>query len=172
MDDVAFRAAMATTPSPVTVVTTSVDGGQVGCTVSAFMSLSLSPRMVAVALDDRSSVLGRIHERGAFGVNVLAAGQSELAMGFAQSRCDRFAGVPWWPDAGLPRLAGTSAWLACRLQAIVRTGDHHLLVGEVTDTATSALPPLVYAERRFGHHSGLQERPIVPVVRQLAACAS
>lgn len=165
-----FRDVMAATPGPVTVVTTMSEAGPVGCTVSAFMSLSLSPMLVAVALDKRSSVLGVIEATGTLGINVLAAPQAELALQFASSVPDRFAGVAWRRVGGLPRIHGTTGWLRCRVASVVDAGDHRLIVSEVLDVENSSQPPMVYAERLFGGHSKIQERPMASLARQLAAC--
>ncbi len=171
MDDDVFRAVMAASPAPVTVVTSSDGDRAVGCTVSAFMSLSLSPRMIGVALDGRSSMLGHVERWKSFGVNVLAATQPEIALQFASGTQDRFDGLAWWRDGGLPRLLGTTAWLRCRLVTAVDAGDHRLLMGEVNDAACSQHPPMGYAARLFGGHSSLQARPLPLITQQLAACA-
>ena len=171
MDDTTFRNVMAASPAPVTIVTTMRDGQPVGCTVSAFMSLSLSPRMVAVALDLRSSVLGHIETTNTIGINLLAAEQSDVALQFASSAPDRFAGVAWWREGGVPRLLGTAAWLQCRLVSVIDAGDHRLLMGEVVDAAYSSQSPLVYAERLFGSHSKIGGRPLPRILDQLAAWA-
>ncbi len=171
MDEQVFRNVMAASPAPVTVVTTMRDERPVGCTVSAFMSLSLSPRMIAVALDRQSSMLRHIETTNSVGVNVLAATQPDVALQFASSVPDRFAGITWWREGGVPRLLGTTAWLRCRLAGVVDAGDHRLLMGEVVDAAYSQQPPMVYAERLFGGHSGLQERSLPLIIEQLAAFA-
>lgn len=171
MDEQRFRNVMAASPAPVTVVTTADEDGPAGSTVSAFMSLSLEPRLVAVALDRRSSLLPRVEATEQFGVNLLAAAQSEVALQFARPGADRFAGLSWFADAGLPRLHGTTAWLRCGLTNIAEAGDHLLLMGEVLDAAYSPLAPLVYAERLFGGHSGLKQREVPVQARYLAALA-
>jgi flavin reductase (DIM6/NTAB) family NADH-FMN oxidoreductase RutF len=171
MDDQSFKNVMAATPAPVTVVTTAGITGPVGCTVSAFMSLSLSPRMVAVALNSHSSLLADVDSSEVFGVNLLGAAQSGIALQFASSGIDRFSDVAWYADGGIPRLHGTAAWLRCRLVNRVDAGDHVLLMGEVLDAVCSTTPPMVYAERLFGGHSGLQDRPRPVLSRHVAACA-
>lgn len=171
MEDQSFRDVMAASPAPVTVITTADKGGPAGCTVSAFVSLSLQPRLVGVALDRRSSLLPRVQAAQQFGVNILAATQSEVALQFASAGVDRFAGLDWFSDTDLPRLHGTSGWLRCRLASLVEAGDHLLLVGEVLDAASSPPPPMVYAVRLFGGHSGLSGRDLPDRARLLAALA-
>jgi flavin reductase (DIM6/NTAB) family NADH-FMN oxidoreductase RutF len=164
-----FRDLMAGVCAPVTVVTTLYRGRPFGATVSAFASLSLRPPMVNVALDRRSTVLSRIRQTDRFGVNVLGSGQDDLAMVFAQRDTDRFSGVDWFVDHDLPRLAGVSSWLSCKLDRAVPAGDHVLLLGLVTSAARAGLAPLIYGHRMFGTHSGFATRPRRPITDHLAA---
>ncbi|WP_033294128.1 flavin reductase family protein [Amycolatopsis jejuensis] len=148
----AFTEVMATVPTSVTVVTTMDHTGPHGTTVSAFTSLSLSPPMVLVSLDRRSQLLARVQETGQFGVNVLADAQSCLATTFARKGAGKFDGVSWHPSDGLPRLAATAGWLACRLTGLVDGGDHLIALGTVTAAETGAHAPMTYQNRRFGVH--------------------
>ena len=112
----AFREVMAGVPTPVTVVTTLVDGRPHGTTVSAFASLSMAPPMLLVALDRGSDLLGMVRETMRFGVNVLGAHQSALALSFARKGgTGKFNGVRWEVDHCLPRLPGAPGWLACEV---------------------------------------------------------
>lgn len=151
--DQEFRDVMASVCAPVTVVTALVDGQPHGTTVSAFASLSLTPPMVSVALDRRSTALAMIQRTGRFGVNVLGHGQDELALVFARRDVDRFAAADWHLDHGLPRLAGAASWLVCELTSAVDGGDHLLLLGTVTHAGRTESAPLVYGHRIFGTHS-------------------
>ena len=101
-----FREVMAGVSTPVAVVTTVSGGEPYGTTVSAFTSLSLTPPMVMVALDERSELLRRLSAGSPLGVNVLRSGQSTLAQVFARKGADKFSGVTWDLDAGAPRLGG------------------------------------------------------------------
>lgn len=151
LDD-AFLAVMATTPAPVAIVTTMLDGQPFGTTVSAFSSLSRRPPMVLTALDNNSQTLAKIAESGRFGVNLLAADQAELALGFAMGTGDRFAGVEWTSYDGLPRLAGGAAWLSCEVDRLVGGGDHQIVLGLVTEATLHEARPMVYSRRQFGSH--------------------
>ena len=167
----AFRDLMAGVCAPVTVVTTAESGTPYGTTVSAFASLSLDPPMVTVALDRASSVLSRILDAGRLGVNVLGGVQGDLATVFARRGVDRFAGVPWRMEHGLPRLTEAPGWMACDLESVVEGGDHLLLLARVQQCATTTAAPLVYGHRTFGTHSAFAHRPRRPITDQLAACA-
>jgi flavin reductase (DIM6/NTAB) family NADH-FMN oxidoreductase RutF len=197
MRDQVFRDLMAAVCAPVTVVTTmggttvgvtsAGEAGPHGATVSAFASLSLRPPLVTVALDRRSALLARIQQNGRFGVNVLGAGDDEIALRFASpvfagtafagpvfastSAAGRFAGVPWTPAHGLPRLDCAAAWAECELAQVVDGGDHLLLIGLVTHAESRQAAPLVYGHRTFGTHSRFASRPRRPIDDTIAACA-
>ncbi|MEI5099397.1 flavin reductase family protein [Streptomyces sp. PmtG] len=122
-----FRELMAGVCAPVTVVTATADRTPHGATVSAFASLSLRPPMVSVALDRESGLLARVLATGRFGVNVLGARQEALALRFARRSADRFTGLRWEYDHGLPRLPEAPGWLVCELTSRAEGGDHLLL---------------------------------------------
>jgi flavin reductase (DIM6/NTAB) family NADH-FMN oxidoreductase RutF len=177
MRDQVFRDLMAAVCAPVTVVTamgvtSTGEAAPHGATVSAFASLSLRPPLVTVALDRRSALLARILGTRRFGVNVLASGDDEVARQFARPAPEgRFAGVPWSPSHGLPRLDGAAAWAECELSQVVDGGDHRLLIGLVTHAESRQAAPLVYGHRTFGTHSRFDRRPRRPIVDTIAACA-
>jgi flavin reductase (DIM6/NTAB) family NADH-FMN oxidoreductase RutF len=151
-----FREAMAGVATPVSVVTSIDDGLPVGTTVSAFASLSMNPPMVLVSLDRGSDLLAVVRQAGRFGVNVLGATQSALALAFARKGgTGKFAGVRWEPDHDLPRLPGAPGWLACEVAALVDGGDHVVALGTVVAADTCTAAPLTYHGRVFGTHSAL-----------------
>ncbi|MFW3168776.1 flavin reductase family protein [Geodermatophilus sp. CPCC 206100] len=153
----AFREAMASVAAPVSVVTSMTGGLPHGATVSAFASLSMDPPMVLVSLDRRSGLLAVIRESGSFGVNVLGATQSSLALAFARTGgTAKFDGVSWQVDSGLPRLPGAPGWVACDVARLVEGGDHVVVLGDVVVAETTAGEPLTYHGRAFGTHAILE----------------
>lgn len=152
-----FREVMAGVPTPVSVVTSMADGLPHGTTVSAFASLSMEPPMVLVSLDRRSELLALVRESQRFGVNVLGADQSALALSFARKGGTRkFDGVRWEIDHDLPRLPGAPGWLACELAQLVDGGDHVVALGTVVAADTEHGRPLTYHGRLFGTHAALE----------------
>lgn len=146
-----FREAMSHVSAPVSVVTTMVDGVPYGSTVSAFASLSLHPPMVLLALDNRGTLIDHIRASSRLGLNVLSAGQSDLARRFAtRGLADRFEGVEWEEEMGMPRLAGVTAWLRCDRVAFEPGGDHTVLLATATRAETLGGSGLTYYRRRFG----------------------
>jgi flavin reductase (DIM6/NTAB) family NADH-FMN oxidoreductase RutF len=149
----AFRAVMADVATAVTVVTSHVDGAPHGTTVSAFASLSMTPPMVMVALDRSSGLLRVIREARCFGVNILGRHQAGLGLAFARKGgAEKFDGVGWSFDNGLPRLAHAPGWIACEAAEFVEGGDHLVIFGRVLAAETLGGSPLTYHARTFGTH--------------------
>lgn len=143
-----FRDAMARVPAPVVVVTTIVDDVPQGTTVSAFASLSVAPPMVMLALDHRGAMKDHLALSGRMGINILAADQAELATRFA-SPVDRFAGLRWWSDEGVPRLADAAAFLRCDELEFRPGGDHEIILGTVAAAEPLREASLAHHLRRF-----------------------
>lgn len=156
----AFKESMARVSSSVAVITTMTDTGPHGTTVSAFMSLSVAPPMVVVALNDGSTLLDLIGSTRLLGVNVLSREQSGIARNFARRDDERFAVVPWRLDHGAPRLANASSWLACEVADLVPGGDHVLVLAAVRFAEAADSRPLTYHARSFGTHVPLAERSV------------
>ena len=67
----AFRKAMGSFPTGVTIVTVACDDGTMhGVTVNSFSSVSLHPMLVLVCLNQTSRAVDLIERAGAFVVNV------------------------------------------------------------------------------------------------------
>ncbi len=151
-----FKESMSRVSSSVAVVTTTADRPH-GTTVSAFMSLSVSPPMVVVSLDRTSELLALIRTTGRLGINVLSHDQIEIARNFARKGTDKFEAVPWMLDHGMPRLERIASWLRCSAAQLVDGGDHVLVFAAVEAAEVDDLRPLTYHARSFGTHA-----PFVP----------
>ena len=143
-----FRRVCGQFATGVTVVTALDRGGPRGMTANSFSSVSLDPPMVMVAVGRQRSLHRLLKVGRRFAVNVLGAGQVELADRFAgrgDVRRDRFGAVRHWltPD-GLPLLEGALAHVVCRLAAVYPAGDHDLFVGEADEVRSWPGAPLVF----------------------------
>jgi flavin reductase (DIM6/NTAB) family NADH-FMN oxidoreductase RutF len=152
----ALRRVLGSFATGVTVVTSLHDEIPRGVTVSAFMSISLEPPLVLVALDQARSLDPVIQRTGAYAVNILGEDDAALSDCFAGAPVDpgrdAFCGAAWRPGAiGMPILERAIASLECRLEQVVRLGDHDFLVGRVVSTAggDDGLEPLLYHRRRY-----------------------
>ena len=133
IDARAFRSALGTFATGVTVITTRGPKGElVGNTASSFNSVSLDPPLVLWSLSRTAysfkSYLGADH----FAVNVLREGQEELSARFARSLGDKWDGIDYetW-ETGCPILPNALAIFECRSAYTYQGGDHVIFVGEV-----------------------------------------
>jgi 3-hydroxy-9,10-secoandrosta-1,3,5(10)-triene-9,17-dione monooxygenase reductase component len=142
-----FRDVMGHFATGVTVVTASGPDGPVGMTANAVCSLSLDPLLALVCFANGARTLRVVREQRRFGVNVLAAGQEELARLFASKAPEsaKFAGVLHTVHDGVPVIEGTLAWVGCTLEQLIPGGDHTIGIGAVTAAETAnAGAPLVW----------------------------
>jgi flavin reductase (DIM6/NTAB) family NADH-FMN oxidoreductase RutF len=153
-----LRRAMARMPTAVTVVTAFGPEGPSGLTANAVLSLSLDPPLMLAALDRGSRTLRSVEQAGRFGVNVLAAGQAEVARAFSTKLelHEKWEGIAWSERDGIPALDGTVVWVACELRDALSGGDHVIVTGAVLDVDGADRDPLVFYE---GSYIGLSEAP-------------
>jgi flavin reductase (DIM6/NTAB) family NADH-FMN oxidoreductase RutF len=146
-----YRSVMGHFATGVTVVTAATPDGPVGMTANAVCSLSLEPLLLLVAFDNESRTLPVVRETGRFGVNVLAAGQAELARLFASKTPERekFAGVAHTVHDGIPVIEGVLAWVGCRLERLVPGGDHTIGIGAVESAEAGQGDPLIWYRREY-----------------------
>lgn len=147
-----FRDAIGRFPTGVCVVTTFGPDGPAGLTTNAVSSLSLDPLLLLVCFDNGSRTLPAVRSSGRFGVNVLAAGQEELARVFASKAmaAEKFAAVTHVEEHGVPVLDGAAAWIACSLTELVAGGDHTIGIGAVLGTHSAPeREPLVFESGRY-----------------------
>ena len=78
-----FRAAMRLLASGVALVTTSdAAGAPCGIAMTAFMSLSMDPPSLLLAINRTASLLAPLEANGRFAVNILAADQAQACQTF------------------------------------------------------------------------------------------
>ena len=142
-----------------TIVTTRRDDGSyVGLTVNSFNALSLEPALVLWSLGLKARSLPAFLSARQFAVNVLAAHQRELALRFARTTGDRFAGVELHQGyGGVPLIDGALAWFECDAHAHHRHGDHVLFIGQVRRCARVPGRALVFQQGEFSALYGSEE---------------
>ncbi|QIZ07503.1 flavin reductase family protein [Priestia megaterium] len=148
MDDRLFRTAMGKFATGVTVIATDVEGDVHGMTANAFMSVSLSPKLVVISIGEKAKILEKIKQSQTFSVNILAADQQELSMIFA-GQIKEPREVIFDRLDGKPVLAGAVAQIACEVSAEHVEGDHILFIGKVTDIKLEDAEPLLYYSGRY-----------------------
>lgn len=132
-DPARFRATVGRFATGVCVVTSDGPDGPAGLTTNAFTSVSLDPQLVLVCFDRGSRTFEAVRSSRRFAVNVLHAGQGEIARVFATKRAgaDKLAAVAHRREHDLPLLDEVLAWLACDVTALHEAGDHVIGIGAV-----------------------------------------
>ncbi|NVO04709.1 MAG: flavin reductase family protein [Rhodoferax sp.] len=161
-DPRAFRAALGSFATGVTVITTRAsDGTPVGLTANSFNAVSLDPPMVLWSLAKKSLSLPVFSASSHWAVHVLAADQEALSARFARSGEDKFSGLQTESGiGGVPLLSGCAARFQCSSTFMHEGGDHIILVGQVTAFDSVQRAPLVFHAGRY-----------VPVATELSQTA-
>ena len=149
----AFRDTIGHFATGVAVVTTVGSAGPAGMTTSAVASLSLDPLLVLVCFDRAARTLEVVRESRKFAVNVLRAGDEDLAAVFASKRVarEKFESVTHTEAHGVPVLDDALAWIACGLRELVPGGDHVIGIGEVVGMSSAGEgDPLIWFR---GHYT-------------------
>lgn len=153
IDADAFRAALGSWASGVTIVTSRAGEQIHGMTVSDFSGGSLNPPLALVCAAKSAVTTGLIEEGRCFGVNVLRLGQDALSNKFASKKDEfrRFEGVEIFEaKTGAPLLRDALVNLDCRLIAIHDVGDHILCVGEIEEAHVRDGEPLLFFQGGYG----------------------
>jgi flavin reductase (DIM6/NTAB) family NADH-FMN oxidoreductase RutF len=146
-----FREVFGRFPTGVAVITSVGPAGAGGMTANALCSLSLRPLLALVCFENDARTLPIVREAQRFAVNVLSAGQQELAGLFASKmpEAEKLEGVPHRLEHGLPIIDGTLAWAACELRELIAGGDHTIAIGEPVAMGLGAGEPLLWFEGSY-----------------------
>jgi flavin reductase (DIM6/NTAB) family NADH-FMN oxidoreductase RutF len=147
LDRDAFRSVLGRFASGITVVTTCTETGiDHGMTVSAFCSVSLTPPLVLICVDQSAEMYHVLKDVAHFTVNVLSERQEAISRRFADfDAAQRFEGVGFHRGKfGAPVLHDILAYVECRVQRLYDAGDHGIVIGEVQHAAARDDRPLLY----------------------------
>ncbi len=138
-------------PTGVAVIATEWNGELFGATINSLTSVSLEPCMLLFCPSEGSATGTAIRKRGLFSVNILGQHQSDLSARFTGTEKNRFEdlAVAFSAD-GLPLLQGAAAQMCCRVAAVHKAGDHHIILGEVLSGEEIACSPLVFHKGAYG----------------------
>ncbi|WCB92082.1 Flavin reductase [Baekduia alba] len=157
VDPARYREVIGSFATGVAIVTAHGDDGPAGLTTNAVTSLSLDPLLLLVAFDNGSRTLPVVAQARRFAVNVLRAGQEDMAKLFASKRLaqEKFEAVTHTVAHGVPVLDDALAWIACDLDTLTPAGDHTIGIGRVTHLSADDSPgalndPLLFFRGGFG----------------------
>ncbi|GAC1361783.1 MAG: flavin reductase family protein [Ktedonobacteraceae bacterium] len=127
-----------------------------GFTANWLTQVSFEPPMLAVSIENASKSLPMILSSRKFTVNVLRAGQKELAGALGKSALkhpDKMAAIDYSIEhAAYPILQQGLAWVACDVQQTIPAGDSTVIVAEIVDAGVLAEgQALTMAEAGFRH---------------------
>lgn len=130
----------------VTVVTCcSPSGADIGVTISALTSVSLTPPLLLVCVQLRTKVCECLATASEFGISVLASDQEAIARRFAEPCDDRFAGIALTRGkTGAALLHGALAHFECRNASSQHVGDHAIFIGEIIAGSARHGSPLLH----------------------------
>ena len=145
-----FRDVIGHFASGVTVITALHQGEPFGTTASAVSSLSLEPPMLLVCLNKQSETGRALAACGHFAVNILGAGQADLADRFARKGGNKFDGVATTPGQwGEPLIEEAIAALECAVTEKVTAATHYVFFAEVVSATARGGAPLTYFKGQF-----------------------
>ncbi len=101
---------------------------------------------MSVCLANGSRTLELVRDAKAFALSVLASDQDPLASRFADSRsagAGQFSGVPHHMGPFGPVIDSAAAWIGCKLEGMQQWGDHHIVVGHVSQAEATGRRPIV-----------------------------
>ena len=162
VDPAEFAAALRQYAAGVCLLTVRDDMDDVGTTVSAVMSVSAAPPLLAVGLAADGYPAEVLQSVGTGVVNVLAAGQAILASRFSSagrpSARHLLESVPWRraPVSEAIALDGALAALDCRVSSVVGAGSHVLVLLSVEGVPVLAADgdPLIRLRGRWTDGGG------------------
>lgn len=149
VDPRAYRDALGSFATGVTVVTTGSAEGPVGITANSFASVSLDPPLVLWMPAKSSKRFDLFAGAEFFAIHVLDGHQQRVCDGFTRDKA-AFDGLDWAADAnGVPNIRGCLARFECMRHAVHDAGDHVIILGRVQRAAFRPGLPLLFQGGRF-----------------------
>lgn len=161
LDPENLRSAMRAWSAGVTVVTAVHEGERHGMTVNSFTSISLTPPLLIISLQQNTRTHELVMKSRAFGLTILAVDQvnvSDLFAGRMPEVADRLATVKTETlVTGSPLIEGGLSWLDCRVVQTYDAGMTTLFIAEVVAAqGTGSGEPLIYHNREYWKLSSLK----------------
>ena len=151
----AFLQAMRSVAANVFIATAGVGDDRIGMTVTAAMSLSVSPPSLLMCINADSRCHDALCSSAYFALNALSELDRPVAAWFAtmplekRFECGNWRGGP----NDTPFLDTATASFACERIEVQRTFTHSIIVGRVVETISRGGRPLTYYD---GGYSGIR----------------
>lgn len=151
MDSATFRRLLSRFASGIAIITAREGERDVGMTVSAFCSVSLSPPLVLVCVDRTASMHSLLLSHPKLGISIMASEHEAHCRRFADKKeTRRFEGVPFSRgESDVMLLDDAMAHLECQLVSHCDAGDHTIFIAQVENGAMHDGQPLLYFGGRY-----------------------
>jgi flavin reductase (DIM6/NTAB) family NADH-FMN oxidoreductase RutF len=153
MNPTAVRGVFDLLDPPVWLVTAAAGGKAGGLIATGVMEASIVPAMprVLACLARQHHTWGLVEEAGTFALHLLGEEHLEWVwrFGLRSGRdLDKVGGLAWRAGpGGAPLLEGARAWLDCRVESRMDTGDRTVYLAEVLDGAAAGAGPVLTVKR-------------------------
>lgn len=145
-----FRNTLGRFASGVTVITTEKEGQIHGMTANAFVSVSLTPPLVLVSVDNRATMHKLLPESKRYGVSILAESQEAHSNHFARRPVEGLK-LTFVEKHGVPVIDGAVAQIVAHVVDVHPAGDHTLYIGEVEHLEWTDEKPLLFFAGQYHH---------------------
>ena len=173
IDSPRYREVIGSFATGVAIVTAQGDDGPAGLTTNAITSLSLDPLLLLVCFDNGSRTLPIVQRAGRFAVNVLHAGQEDLARIFASKREQpREVRAPRRTPSRTASRSSTTRWRGspATWRTLHPAGDHTIGIGRVTHLSAGDAPDGVHDPLLFFRGGFARLLRILTAGRRLRPC--
>ncbi len=146
-----FREVFGRFATGVAVITSDGPSGAGGMTANAVCSLSLDPLLALVCFENLARTLPIVQDAGRFALNILGAGQRDVAGVFASKlpEAEKLDVVEHHFLHEAPIISGAVAWAVCDLREQLAGGDHTIVIGEVIEMGLGDGEPLLWYRGRY-----------------------
>lgn len=151
MDSETFRRLLSRFASGIAIITARDGDRDVGMTVSAFCSVSLSPPLVLVCVDRQASMHALLLCHPKLGISIVATEHEAHSRRFAdRNETRRFEGLAFTRgESDVMLLDDAMAHLECQLVSHCDAGDHTIFIAQVERGAMREGRPLLYYGGRY-----------------------
>jgi flavin reductase (DIM6/NTAB) family NADH-FMN oxidoreductase RutF len=146
----AFRDALGSFATGVTVVTIQSDQGPMGFCANSFSSLSMDPPLVLWSPAKSSSRFDHYAKARHFSIHVLGHSQGDIIQRFIRGGLGFEGTSHHHNDEGAPLIPGVVARFDCVQHATHDGGDHLIIVGRVLRCINGGDRPLLFVQGQYG----------------------
>jgi len=156
IDTDTFRGLMSRFASGIAIITARDGGHDVGMTVSAFCSVSLSPPLVLVCVDQAASMHELLLTHPMLGISIVACEHEAHCRRFSDRKeTRRFDGASFTRgESSVALLDDAVAHLECQVRQHCEAGDHTIFIAEVERGLMRDRRPLLYFGGRYAQLAG------------------